>query len=115
MRESWRRIVCQPFSFNKTGVTRKPHLFLHYINYRSLLNFFEVSVLDIVCTIRLSAIVRLSTTNGALCYVGNPLCSFDNRKKALLVFPMNTLNISIVFLRILSLRCGARFWYRRPV
>ena len=44
-----------------------------------------------------------------------PLCSFDNRKKALLVFPMNTLNISIVFLRILSLRCGARFWYRRPV
>ncbi len=90
MRESWRRIVCQPFHSNKTGVTRKPHLFLHYINYRSLLNFFEVSVLDIVCTIRLSAIVRLSTTNGALCYVGNPLCSFDNRKKALLVFPMNT-------------------------
>ena len=90
MRESWRRIVCQPFSFNKTGVIRKPHLFLHYINYRSLLNLLKVGILNVVSTIGLSAIVRLSTTNGALCYVGNPLCSFDNRKKALLVFPMNT-------------------------
>lgn len=44
-----------------------------------------------------------------------PSVVLTTAKKRFWYFRRIPLNISIVFLRILSLRCGARFWYRRPV